>query len=211
MMVRMSNLRLARNETSKQNETSKLILVWSAENEFAFNPKTVQRFAILNCSYTTCFNMKDFIVNITHIDAIVLDWYSPKMQNTEPRILQKFTVDSKYSSEFKCPDYFNGFLNASFAKNSDIPYDYIEFNNEEKVVPKNSVHFSEVTNPSWMRFRNKTNDNLTLELISNRPFVELIGDQLKKARMCSNMVLKSHFVDNVLLMTFCNSLFTITS
>lgn len=210
MMVRITTVGLARTEIPEESETPKFILLLPQENhEFPFYQKAVQRFAVLNCTYTTCWDIKDFMDNITYIDAIVLDWYSPKMQYTAPRVLQKYIFDSIDSLEYQCPDYFNGLLN------SDISYEYIEFKNEEKIGPKNSVYFSGVSGPWWMRFlmrfRNKTNDNLLLRLTSIGPWMELLRDQLENARMCSDMVLKSRIVDNAHFMTFCNSLFTITN
>lgn len=216
MMVRITTVGLARSEIPLETESPKIILVLSPENhEFALNQKAVHRFAVLNCTYTTCWDIKDFMDNITYIDAIVLDWYSSQMHYTAPRVLQKYTFDSIDPLESQCPDYFNGLLNSHIAKNSDIPYDYIEFTNEEKITPKNSAHRSGVTSPWWMRFlmkfRNKTNDSLVPRLTSIRPWKELVEDQLEKARICSDIVLKSRIVDNVPFMSFCNFLFTITS
>lgn len=209
MMIKLTNTGVALNEKPKQRETNKSILIWSHENlEFAFNPNTTRRFAILHCTYTTCIDMIDFIDNITLVDAIVLDWHTPKMQNTEPRALQKYTIDSKASLEFQCPDYFNGFLNGNVAKNSHIPYEYNEL---KKAVPKYSANDSEVSAPWWMIFRNKTNNNLVLQRTSIRSGIESVGEQLEKARICSDMILKSCIVDTVSLRTFCNSLFIITS
>lgn len=210
MLIRITNMSMARNEEPEHRETPKLILIWSQENqEFAFNQQTIQRFAVLNCTYTTCWDMKNFVDNITHIDAIVLEWMTSKMLHPKPRVLQKYTVDSIDSSEFQCPNYFNGLLNGNIAENSDTPYE-----NEENIEPRNSVHFSDATGSWWERFlifTNETNVNLVLQLTSNRAWYKLLGDQLDKVRKCSDMGLKTLIVDNVQFMSFCDSVFIITS
>lgn len=211
MFIKIVSTGPPESKESKQKTSFKIILMLSPDiQEFPFNQMVLQRFAVLNCTRETCYDMRDYI-NITRIDATIIHQLTPKIETV--RRVSKYTIDSIVSAESQCLYYFNGFLNRTFLEN--MRFDYVDFKNKETMKPKNSVEVFEVTNPWWKRlllgYCQKRNNDYTTHIFSYRSWRQLLKDRLDMAKICWDHVFKSRIVGIKPVMKYCKSLYSITS